>query len=323
MLKSKILTILENHRGVAISGEKLAQALSVTRAAIWKAISALKKVGYKIKARPHHGYQLADNSDILSAEGIRLSLLEKYRDFALEVFPVIDSTIIYAKKIIADGAGDKTIIIADEQTAGRGRLGRSFFSPPQTGIYFSMIFRPQKTLREMQFTTIMMAVAICQAIEKLALGTPQIKWVNDILINGKKVGGILTEAISDYESGMVESLIVSAGVNVKTRVFSADLRNIATSLLTSTAKNNLTRNVIIAEIINHFLALFNQGGCANLIAEYKNRSAVLNQMITYQQNNKTLTARAIDINELGNLIVKNRNGKINVLHSGEISVKLR
>lgn len=317
-LKNKIIEILEKNRDCSISGQELADKLSVSRTAVWKTIQSLEKDGYIIDASTNKGYKLNENSDIISYEGIKFFLSEKYKKFTVQIYKILDSTNTYAKKIIIDGAKHGTIIIANEQKAGRGRFGRTFFSPADTGIYLSIILKPQKKISDTSLITIAAAVAVCDTIKKTTCSEPKIKWVNDIFLNGKKICGILTEAVSDFESGIVESAVTGIGINIKTAEerFPEDLKRTASSLF----PENISRNQIIAELINNFFELYENLSDKNLIERYKEYSLVLGKEITYFKDDKTQTGTAVDINENGNLIIKDKNKKTSVLESGEVTL---
>lgn len=320
-IKSRVLEVLEKNRAKAISGQELADYLSVSRAAIWKAIRSLKEEGYQIEATTNKGYLLLDHNDIVSGEGIKTFLLPEYQNNPIIVYKQIDSTNLQGKKIAATGAANGTVILAEEQTQGRGRLGRSFFSPSQTGIYMSIILKPQKSLNDFLLITVAAAVGVCRAIKKLTHKEPKIKWVNDIFLEGKKICGILTEAVSNFEIGTIESVILGIGLNVKTseNQFPDELREIAGSLF----PEGITRNQIAAEIINEIMNLSENLEDTSLIEEYKEYSLVLGKIISYKKNEALFTAKAIDINNQGNLIVENDKGEISVIQSGEVTIGSR
>ena len=206
-VKSEILHILESNKGENISGQELADLLGVSRTAVWKAINLLKDEGYPIESVQNKGYSLSTSSDFLSSEGIRLYLNEEFRDIPLAVYKTIESTNTEAKLLAVQNADHGTIIVSEEQTKGRGRFGRDFFSPSESGIYMSIILKPKLNIENSVLVTTATAVAVCEAIDKFTDQEPQIKWVNDIFIGDKKVCGILTEAVTNFESGMMDSRI--------------------------------------------------------------------------------------------------------------------
>ena len=173
-VKIDVLKILEENKNTCLSGELIAQSIGVSRAAVWKAINSLKEEGYEIESLNNKGYRLLETSDILSAPAIKNFLKE---DVSLLVLKEVDSTNTYAKKLAIEGAENKTAVIAEHQTKGRGRIGRNFYSPEKTGLYMSIILRPEKTAEETLFITIGAALAVCRAMEKISDVKPQIKWV--------------------------------------------------------------------------------------------------------------------------------------------------
>jgi len=321
-LKQSVLAFLENNRGNSISGAKLANELGVTRSAVWKAIKSLQSEGYSIKAITNKGYCLSESNDILSGESIKPFLRGQAVDMKIQVFKTIDSTNTYAKKLAQDGAEQGTIIISEEQTAGRGRLGRNFYSPSSTGIYMSVILRPKLSMEHSLLITTSVAVAVSKAIEKLAVIETKIKWVNDIYYNDKKICGILCEASIDFESGGLEYAIVGIGINVTTlkEQFPQDLREIATSIFSENTGENV-RSELIAEILNNISECYENIESKSFLEEYKRRSFLLGQEIVVINGEKSEPATAIDIDEKARLVVKFTDGSIKPLNSGEVSVR--
>lgn len=230
------------------------------------------------------------------------------------VLDTVNSTNTYAKELAQNGAKHHTVVIANHQTAGRGRLGREFFSPSDTGLYMSIILRPDRCSLNPTSVTIAAAVAVCRAIEKCCNTQPKIKWVNDIFLDGRKICGILAEAGTN--SGALDYIIVGIGINVSTQNFPADLNNIAGSL-----GHDIDRNLIAGKILDELNRLHPICGNSELIDEYKNRSLVLGKKIDFTQNGETYTGIATDINNEGNLIVTLENSETITLKSGEISLR--
>lgn len=213
--KEKLLALLEDSKGTFFSGEEIARTLQVSRAAVWKAVNALREDGYTIDAVTNKGYRLSPDSDILSPQGIRRFLKPEYRDFNLTVLPTVPSTNALVREKANQGCPEGCVIIACEQTAGRGRYGRQFFSPADTGVYLSLLLRPTAySPQQATCLTAAAAAAMCQAIEAVTGQHPGIKWVNDIFLHGKKVCGILTEAAVGLETGTLNYMVLGAGVNL-------------------------------------------------------------------------------------------------------------
>lgn len=251
--KDKVLNLLiENlNSGVenSVSGEKLAAECGVSRAAIWKAVNALRSEGIAIEGTTNGGYILCDN-DIFTTQVFSQTLKNDFHEFAdsyVEIFKEIDSTNTYAKRVLtecgnlrnSDGtlttAGQKyhrAIIAAESQTAGRGRLGRTFVSPAKTGIYISIIYAPSGGITNPAKITAFSAVAVCRAIKKLYGISCQIKWINDIYANGKKICGILTEGFTNFETGTIESAIIGIGINMRDNpsLFPSEVAKVAGSI---------------------------------------------------------------------------------------------
>lgn len=213
LIKGKVLKILEENKGKNISGEEIAKKLNISRTSIWKAINALRSEGYTINAVTNKGYSLATNTDFISKEGISLYLNNEYSNIDIYTYKLVSSTNDVAKTLALNGAKHGTVIISEEQSAGKGRLGRVFYSPANTGIYMSIILRPNLTAMDSVLITTSASVAICNAIQKVTGIECQIKWINDIYLNNKKVGGILTEASTNFESGTIDYLILGIGLN--------------------------------------------------------------------------------------------------------------
>ncbi|WMJ22438.1 biotin--[acetyl-CoA-carboxylase] ligase [Paludicola sp. MB14-C6] len=318
--KEMIVTILEENKDHYFSGETLAAQLNVSRAAISKAVKELKKEGFTIDAVTNKGYCLSSESDVLSSAVIE-SYLQKNGYYVETVtYKTIESTNQTAKKMALDGANHGTVVLSEEQTQGRGRLGRSFYSPKNSGIYMSIILRPQFDMQSSLLITTAASVAVCRAIEKLTRIQAEIKWVNDIYLNGKKVCGILTEAVTDFESGTIEHIILGIGINVTTANFPDEIKEIASALLNSSS-NKLTRNELAAEIIYQVFEITNELQTKEFMSEYKKRSFVIGQKVNVIQPTNTFLATAIDINEQGGLVVKAEDGQVIELNTGEVSIR--
>lgn len=321
VLADKILEILEQKRGESISGEELAQVLSVTRGAVWKAIRTLRERGHQIEAVTNRGYCLSPWSDLLTAAAIRQNLDEKYRDIPIDIAQIVTSTNDIAKSAILQGAVHGSIFLAEEQTAGRGRRGREFFSPARTGLYMSVVLKPLIQTSDAVLYTLATAVVVCRVLEEELDIKPQIKWVNDIFYNNKKVCGILTEASSDVESGMIESLVVGIGINVTTteESFPDQLQTVAGSV--TSGKCGFIRARLAARIVSELLKETEVFSRELILKEYKERSFMLGQDILFYEKNAWHKAHVLDIDENGGLIIMDSSHNRRTLYSGDISVK--
>lgn len=322
--KNRILELLEQQRGESISGERLAGILSISRNAVWKAVKELQKEGYHIVAVTNKGYCLSGENDIVSIPGIKPFLSEKSQPYAntIQVYKSLESTNKTAKEMAVAGAEHGTVIISDCQTMGRGRYSRNFFSPSGGGLYMSIVLRPEELHFENPTSvTAFAAVSVCEAIESISKKTPKIKWVNDIFLDGKKVCGILTEAVTDFESGGLDWIVLGIGINVYIRAeeFPGDLQSLATSIY-SDERIPGVRNKLSAEIINRILGFETSPSETEIFEKYKKRLMMLGKEITVMQNQTEYKATAIDVDSVGHLIVKNENGEIITLSTGEIRI---
>lgn len=235
------------------------------------------------------------------------------------MFDKIDSTNNYAKKLVVENENHGSVIIAETQTAGRGRLGRSFFSPHGSGIYMSVILRPTFDINKTLLITTMAAVALCRAIDNICDVNTQIKWVNDIYINNKKLCGILAESVVDPTNGD-RVVILGIGVNATTKAFSDDIKDIATALCEHTDKE-IDRNKLIAEILNELESVYDNLTDCGFIDEYKKRSCVIGKDIFLIRAGEKRKAFALDIDKDGALVVRNENGETEHINTGEISIR--
>jgi len=321
-VKEKVLAALEAKKGEDISGEALAREIGVSRMAVWKAVKSLKDQGYPIESSTNRGYKLNESSDILSAEGVRVYLNKTAQAAELFVFDEIDSTNLEAKRRAIGRGNDAAIIIANSQTLGRGRFGRTFHSPEGCGIYMSILLKPTKEqMAEAVMLTTAAAVAVCRAVNSLSDVSPQIKWVNDIYVNDKKVCGILTEAVADMESGMIESVVIGIGINFKTgeQPLPDEIANIAGAIFDK--KVPISRNRMAAQVVNELFDILPDLQTRSFLKEYRERSMLLGKEIVYSRGDQKFSAIAEDIDDDGALVVTFIDGTREALRSGEVSVR--
>lgn len=316
----KVLLILEGQQGDFVSGEAIGEELNLTRAAIWRAVATLRKEGYKIESSTRMGYKLSDECDRLSAKGIKVLLAHP-----LEVlhYREVDSTNIVAKRLSLEGAKTPLVIVADSQSGGRGRGGKAFFSPPESGLYLSLLIRPNFTTTMALRITAAASIAASRAIEEISGKEIEIKWVNDLFFNGKKVCGILTEGVSGFESGKLESVVIGIGINFKTPQggFPDEIKEVATALYSDKVPQGVTKNRLAAKVIDNLLTLLAQLDSPQFMEEYRRRSMVLNQAITVYHGREQYNAVVREITDDGGLIVVLDDGSERELNSGEISIR--
>lgn len=253
-------------------------------------------------------------SDIISKEKINALICDT--SYNVRVLETVDSTNLYVKELAKKDAVHGTVVIADHQTNGRGRLGRQFFSPSGTGIYMSVLIRPEEINLAPHLLTVAAGVAVCRTLEDICSESPRIKWVNDIFIGRKKVCGILAESLSNQTG--INSIIVGIGINVTTSAadFPDELINIAGSIFPKA----VTRNEIIAKVLAEFKNICSTKEANTLIEEYKSLSLLMDKEITFLKDGKPHLGIATDINMEGNLIVKLQNRETITLKSGEVSL---
>ncbi|MGG7213882.1 biotin--[acetyl-CoA-carboxylase] ligase [Clostridium nigeriense] len=324
-VKDKTLSVLENNKGIYISGEDLAKELFVSRNAIWKAIKSLKNDGYNISSVNNRGYCLSTDTDILSSQSISKYLNKDNNYFNIKVYKTINSTNSAIKELAINGEKEGTVIIAEEQTEGRGRFGRKFHSPKKAGIYMSILLRPQMHSSRAFLITTATAVAVAEAIENISNKKIKIKWVNDIYCDNKKVCGILTEASFDFESGIIDHAVLGIGINVKPPEggFTEEIKNIATSIFDD--KNSVQADIrsrLIAEVLTRFWSYYKNIEDRSFLEEYKSRSLLINKEINVLSKNSSEKAVAIEIDDECRLKVKMEDGSIRLLSSGEVSIRI-
>lgn len=318
-VKGRILRALERAEGQTVSGQALADALGVSRAAVWKGIQALRQEGYAIEAATNRGYRLAQDGVRLSAEGIRAHRSGEFADAPVFVHDRLDSTNTEAKRLALSGAPHGTLVLADEQTAGRGRRGHAFYSPARTGLYMSVLLRVEAAPEEAYRFTLAAAVAACDGIEAELGFRPQIKWVNDVMWEGRKVAGVLTEAVTDFESGLTELVIIGMGVNLNPPEagFPEEISGIAGALTSSP----VNRNRLAARLADALFAALSLPP-DRLLTRYRADCLVPGRDVCFQRNGRAYHGRALAVRDDGGLQVLLADGTELTLYSGEVSVQL-
>lgn len=318
--KDIVLALFEKNKGFYVSGEKIASELNISRTAVWKAVKKLQHEGYEIKAVTNRGYRLDKDSDVLSVNGIRVLLGSEWSSLRPEVFVSVDSTNNVCLSMAARGEAEGYVAVAGAQTAGRGRRGRSFFSPAGSGIYMSILLRPENfTEKQLLQITAKAAVAVCSSIEKVSGRKAGIKWVNDTLIEGKKVSGILSEA--SYKSdGSLDSVVVGIGINAYTPSvgFPSDIADTAGSVFDSPSAG--LKNELAAEILKSFMAAYKSD--ESCIEAYRKMCVVPGRDIEVITAEGSVKAHADGVDDDCGLIVTYEDGTKDVLRSGEISIRL-
>lgn len=315
--KYRILCLLEQAQET-LSGGAIAKMLNVSRTAVWNHVRLLQSEGYHIESFSNRGYRLHKDNDVIQID--RLKTLCK-ENLAFEYHSVIGSTNT-ALKGIAHKCEEGCIMVAGEQTEGRGRRGRTFFSPGDSGIYMSILLKPRFSAEQASLLTALAALSVCRVLEQVLGIEPQIKWVNDIFYQDKKVCGILSEASYNVENAQLDYVVVGMGINVypPKDSFPEELKSIA-GVLRGTREYDL-RNRVIAAIAEDFIAAYRALPQTDFIEDYKRRSMVLGKPIWVRREEEWHRALALDIDRQAHLLVEYENKERELLHSGEVSIRL-
>ncbi len=310
--KQTLLQALSAAEGSYISGQQLAQRLGVSRAAVHKAAAALSAQGYTLEAVSRRGYRLVGGDPFC---------VEAAGDYPapIHLYDRLESSNQTAKRLALSGAPHGTLVLTNQQSAGRGRMGRKFESPAGQGIYLSLLLRADIPAADAQSVTVSAAVAVCRAVKALCGLELSIKWVNDLYYHGKKVCGILTEAGADLESGRLEWLVVGIGLNFTTppEAFPAELRRLAGSLFPG-GPAPVSRVALAAAIARELLTLCPAFDC---LEEYRARCFVPGHWVTVCTGRETYAALALSIDDAGRLVVRRENGREEALQHGEVSIR--
>ena len=322
-MRSKILKMLQNAGSEYISGEEIASRLGVSRTAVWKHIRELREAGYDIRSHSRSGYMLQQAPDLLLPDEVRHGLKTEFIGQNIIYYEDIPSTNIEAKRLAADGAPEGTVVVSEAQSTGRGRMERAFFSPKGKGIWFSVILRPGFLPQEAPKCTLLAAVAVARAMERFGLRAG-IKWPNDVLHEGKKLVGILTEM--NGEMDRINYVVIGTGINVNIlpEDFPPELRECATSLAIMKGEK-LPRVAFfqaVLESLEELYLLVQTQGFASLMEEWRRYTITLGQEVNVIGINETFAGKAVDIDDDGALLVQTARGIRRVL-AGDVSIRPR
>lgn len=320
-VKEEVLRALRETEGY-LSGQALADGLSVSRHAVWKAIDKLRHEGYQIEAITNKDYRLMQAEDTLSAEGVA-SFLAPALPFRLEYHDTIDSTNNRARELAENNADDWTVVLAGKQTAGRGRMGRSFYSPSSSGIYMSIIVRPRCDVSHANMLTIAAAAAVAESIENILGVKVAIKWVNDLFVADRKVCGILTEASVGVEEQTLRYAVVGIGINVAPpkNGFPKELEHVATSILKELPDSEI-RNRLVAETLMRFKPYAENLLQRQYLPVYRDRLMVIGKSVTLHRGREIEKVFVQDLTDDGTLIVITNDGVKKEISSGEVSLRM-
>lgn len=321
--KDTILTILRQQQGHYISGEELSKRLQLSRTAVWKHIHRLREEGYQIEAQPNLGYCLQFVPDQLTAAELKNGLSTNCFGQVVHYFATVDSTNNVAKELAGNGAEEGTIVVAEEQQAGKGRRGRSWYSPAGTGISLSIILRPRLEPQDAPKFTLVAAVATARAITAATGVNAQIKWPNDLLINGRKCVGILTEM--NAEIGCINYLVIGIGINVNLDAsqLPPELQGQVTSLM-SAAGRRISRVSLVQHLLSELEILYQQlqnGGFPAILDEWRSLTGMLGRQVRVTTLNEVIEGTVMDVNADGALILCRADGSLQTIMAGDVSVR--
>ena len=323
-MKEKIIKALKQNTNKHISGEQLSELLGVSRTAVWKWINQLKAEGYVIESQTKLGYRLVKSPETLFSYEIAPFMNTKLIGKYMMYFDTLDSTNNEAKRLAEMGFENGTVLIADEQQAGRGRLGRNWVSPKGKGIWLTIMLKPQIAPKDASKMTIIAALAVLRAIGSICKAAPQIKWPNDIVLNGKKICGILTEMNAEMDE--IHYLIVGIGINANLDEadFDETLLDKATSLKIEN-NNEVNRKALIANILNEFETLYmdfiKEANIEKFFEEYRKVSATIGKQVKIIDRKGETIGFAENLNIEGQLMVRKEDGTLIEVSSGEVSVR--
>ena len=321
MLDEKILNVLRHSKDSYVSGEELCKLADISRAAIWKHIEKLREEGYDIEALPHLGYKLVAIPDSLIPSEIKWKLKTKVFGRSVISYRCVDSTNIIAYELAEKGMKEGTVILADEQVKGKGRHGRHWSSPSKGGIYMSCILRPSIAPNEISRITLLAAIAVAQAIREITSLEVTIKWPNDIMMNGKKLCGILTEMKAEQDSVDFVVLGIGINVNVPVKQLPKGAASIKEELHRRGGKINLSRVELtkkVLERLEEYYNLMKGEGFEPIIDIWKDLSVMIGSRVKVTLRGKTFEALAHNIDPDGALVVRTESGVLEKISSGDV-----
>ncbi|WP_420094278.1 biotin--[acetyl-CoA-carboxylase] ligase [Paenibacillus faecalis] len=323
--KSSLLDIFLDHPGQFVSGEEISRRLNISRTAVWKQINKLRNAGYEFEALPRLGYRMTERPEPLDPKWLAEHAASLNGSFGCQV-EVLSSTVSTqedARQLAEQGAPEGTLVIAEEQTDGRGRMGKKFYSPYGKGIWMSLVLRPSQPLHLTQQLTLLTGVAVRRAIQKIAGIDAGIKWPNDLLVDGKKICGILLESAT--EDQLVKYCIAGIGisVNLKEEDYPEELKSVATSLR-MICGHHINRNELILSILNEMESLYrlyNEQGFQPIASLWEAASVTMNREVSVHSSRGVMTGTAAGLHPSGALLIRNEEGEVTPVFSGDIVLK--
>lgn len=326
-MKAEILKMLRETNGY-ISGQEICEKFGVSRTAVWKVIRQLQEEGYKVEAVRNRGYHMVEIPDLLTKEELESCMHTEWAGRKIVCCQVTDSTNLRVKQLGDEGAPTGTLVVAEEQTAGRGRRGRSWDSSAGTGIFMSILLRPEVAPDKASMLTLVMACSVAEGLkqslrqEESICSKIQIKWPNDIVVNGKKLAGILTEMSTQID--YIDHVTVGVGINVNTRQFPKDIKERATSLYMECG-HTVRRAPVIASIMEclekNYRIFLETEDLTGLMDSYMSMLVNRDKEVLVLAPKGEYKAHALGINKKGELIVRREDGTQEAIYAGEVSVR--
>lgn len=317
--KTDLLKLLVDNKNTYVSGQKIGDELNVSRNAIWKAIAQLKDEGYVIESKTKSGYRLISVPNHLTKDAVLENLNV---DCDLIVEDTVTSTNDVVKSMHL--SEKPVVLIADKQTGGRGRFGKKFESPSGTGLYLTLGIKPRFDIEKSLYVTMAAAVAVCKSVSEICHTEAQIKWVNDVFLNGKKICGILTEGQMSFEEGKIDALIIGIGINCFPGSFPEELKDIAGVI--SEDRSAFSMSKLAAKVVNTLVEMLDDIESKSFLKEYRDRCFVLGKEVIAHKSyrDEGVRALALDIANDGGLIIRylegENEGVVETVHTGEISI---
>lgn len=321
-MKAEILKLLKDSPEY-LSGQELCDRFGVSRTAVWKAVNQLKKEGFQIEAVQNKGYKLVDSPvDILGKSELESRIRTKWCGRRVQYYEQTGSTNIQAKRLAEEGAAGGTLVVADMQTDGRGRRGRGWISPAGTNVYYTLLLRPQFQPDKASMLTLVMALAVARAVEDVTGVSTHIKWPNDVVMNGRKMVGILTEMSA--ESDYIHHIVIGVGINVGEQQFPEELADRVTSV-DREAGRKIPRAELIQKCMEYFETYYESfaecGSMSGLMGEYHDYLINRGRSVRVLDPRGEYGGMAEGINENGELLVRLEDGSIRAVYAGEVSVR--
>lgn len=319
MTRERIIAFLKRHDGY-ISGEEISRSLKISRSAVWKVMRDLRGDGYDIEAATHRGYRLLKSPDLLYPNEISSGLSTKVLGREIVYLEQTPSTMDVAMEMAVNSSAEGTMVIAEMQTKGKGRLGRSWVSPKGQGLYFSLILRPKLAVSEIPLMTLMSALAVCQTVREMTPLEAKIKWPNDILIDGRKLSGILMELNADMDG--VKFVILGIGLNVNTPLKSLPAHAASLKSETHKAYSRVALLQALLKNLETWYHIFQHQGSKPILQKWRQWSDTLGRNVRLEDQQGIVEGMAVDVDEMGRLMLEDKSGRILRRMTGDV-VNLR